>query len=266
MKRIATFLLCAATVMTLLCGCSEADPQITTITREDAPNKPTTTVTTAEAADPTTTTTTTTTVSTTTTTTTTTADVKVWISQSSEHYHCSEDCGDMVAPTRTSESRAIAQGLTPCEICYAPITTPPTVTTVPTTRPSVADGETSAGGAAIAELAVSLIGSPYTKGGTGPDAFDNPGFITYCYKQSGHTVSRTLSAVLNFGVEAPLDALQAGDILLFCEDESGKPTFAAIYIGGNRFVACKNPTSGTVEQALNNTYWLPRLIAARRAG
>ena len=60
--------------------------------------------------------------------------------------------------------------------------------------------------------------------------------------------------------------LQPGDILLFCEDGTGNPTFTGIYIGNSRFVACKNKDSGTMEQALNNTYWLPRLIAARRAG
>ncbi len=140
-------------------------------------------------------------------------------------------------------------------------------TTKPTTKPSVVvDSGESEVGTAIAELAVSLIGSPYQRGGTGPAAFDNPGFVTYCYKQSGLTVSRTLSSVMSFGVAASAEALQPGDILLFCENESGNPTFAGIYIGGSRFVACKNADSGTVDIALNNTYWLPRLIAVRRAG
>lgn len=141
-----------------------------------------------------------------------------------------------------------------------------TTATQPTPRPTVPDDSHGSDiGTAIAQCAVECIGSPYRSGGTGPDAFDNPGFVTYCYKQSGLTVSRTLSAVLSFGVEAPTDALQPGDILLFCEDDTGNPTFAGIYIGNSRFVACKNPDSGTVEQALNNAYWLPRLIAARRA-
>ena len=135
-----------------------------------------------------------------------------------------------------------------------------------TVKPTVADnGTDNTIGTAIARCAVDLIGSPYAAGGTGPASFDNPGFITYCYKQSGYTVSRTLTSVLSFGTEAPTDALQAGDILLFCEDGTNKPTFAGIYIGNDRFVACKNKDSGTVEQTLNNTYWLPRLIAARRA-
>ena len=139
-------------------------------------------------------------------------------------------------------------------------------TTVAAKPTVVADGANSKVGTAIAQCAVDLIGSPYAAGGTGPASFDNPGFITYCYKQSGYPVSRTLTSVLSFGAEASTDALQAGDILLFCEDGTNKPTFAGIYIGNNRFVACKNKDSGTVEQTLNNSYWLPRLIAARRAG
>ncbi len=149
--------------------------------------------------------------------------------------------------------------------------TTPTVSTdtVPTTRPTasvtVTDTDSSAVGTAIAECAASLVGTPFVAGGNSTAGFDNPSFVAYCYRQSGYTVPRALKSMLTFGTEASTDALQAGDLLLFCEDDTGTPTFAGIYIGGGRFVACKNKDSGTVEQALNNTYWLPRLIAARRA-
>lgn len=149
--------------------------------------------------------------------------------------------------------------------------TTPTVdsTTAPTTRPTanvtITDTGSSVTGTQIAECAVSLIGTPYVAGGNSSDGFDNPSFVSYCYRQSGLNLPRALKSMLTFGSEASTDALQAGDLLLFCEDGTGAPTFAGIYIGGGRFVTCKNKDSGTVEQALNNTYWLPRLIAARRA-
>lgn len=172
--------------------------------------------------------------------------------------------GGTTTATTTVATDPSAEGTTPSS---TPTVSKTDKTTQPTTRPTVVTDEGSSEvGTAIAQRAVALVGSPYQSGGTGPDAFDNPGFVTYCYKQSGYTVSRTLSSVLSFGTEAPTDALQPGDILLFCENDTGKPTFAGIYIGNSRFVACKNPNSGTVEQALSNSYWLPRLIAARRAG
>lgn len=213
MKRTLTVLLCAAALMTLLCGCSDKEATITDITRG-------------------------------------TGD------------------GGTTAATTTVTTDPSAEGTAPSSAPSASRTDKTTQpTTQPTTRPTVVtDGGSSEVGIAIAQRAVELVGSPYQSGGTGPDAFDNPGFVTYCYKQSGYTVSRTLSSVLSFGVEAPTDALQPGDILLFCENDTGKPTFTGIYIGNSRFVACKNPNSGTVDQALSNSYWLPRLIAARRAG
>ena len=210
MKRTLTILLCAAALMTLLlCGCSDKEPTITSITRGTG-------------------------------------------------------AGGQTVTTTTVATDPSAEGSVPTS---APSAGKTTKATQPTARPTVVtDGDSSEVGTAIAQRAVDLIGSPYTAGGTGPAAFDNPGFVAYCYKESGYTVSRTLSSVLSFGAEAPTDALQPGDILLFCENGTGKPTFAGIYIGNSRFVACKNKESGTTEQALNNSYWLPRLIAARRAG
>lgn len=140
------------------------------------------------------------------------------------------------------------------------------VTGGPTTLPTVGQSESGSElGRRIAETAIGLIGTPFKNGASGPDAFDNPGFVSYCYKQNGQTVARRASAMLNYGVEAPLDALQAGDILLFCNELGGEVQFAAIYIGGDRFVACNNPETPTKEQKLDKSYWLPRLVTARRA-
>ncbi len=136
----------------------------------------------------------------------------------------------------------------------------------PTTLPTVAaDGKTSEVGNAVAQTAISLIGTPFESGATGPDSFDNPGFVSYCYKQAGYSVTRRVSAMLSFGVEAPLSALQPGDILIFCNEIGGDAQFVGIYIGGDRFVACNNPETPTKTQKLDNTYWLPRLLTARRA-
>ena len=138
--------------------------------------------------------------------------------------------------------------------------------TATTTLPSIStDGESTAVGNAIAQTAISLIGTPFETGANGPDAFDNPGFVAYCYKQSGFSVARRASAMLNFGEEASPDALQPGDLLLFCNDIGGEAQFVGIYIGDDQFVACNNPGSLTKAQKIDNKYWLPRLLAARRA-
>ncbi len=182
-----------------------------------------------------------------------------------------QDDGDITVITKASVSYSLQTTTTTA----APTTTPYTAQTVvgnttqsgtPTTLPTVAtDGATTEVGNTIAQTAISLIGTPYKSGGTGPDGFDNPGFVSYCYKQAGYSVTRRASAMLNFGVEAPLNALQPGDILLFCNEIGGEAQFVGIYIGGDQFVACNNPESPTKAQKLDKKYWLPRLLTARRA-
>lgn len=137
--------------------------------------------------------------------------------------------------------------------------------TAATTLPTVAQGEGSTEiGNRIAQTAISLIGSPYKVGGSGPDEFDNPGFVSYCFKQNGFTVARRASAMATFANEAPLSALLPGDLLVFCNELGGEAQFVGIYIGGDQFVSCNNPESPTKTQKLDNKYWLPRLLTARR--
>ena len=132
-----------------------------------------------------------------------------------------------------------------------------------TTLPSIGTSEgNSATGDAIAQLAVSLIGTPFKNGGSGPDAFDNPGFVTYCYKQNGYTVPRKATAINNYGLDVNPEEIQPGDILVFCNEIGEDAGFVAIYIGDNQFVA--NPNSGTKVHKLNGSYWSQRFLSARR--
>jgi cell wall-associated NlpC family hydrolase len=141
-----------------------------------------------------------------------------------------------------------------------------TGTTTTTTLPSVVIGESGSTetGKAIAELAVSLIGTPFEFGADGPDAFDNPSFVVYCYKQFGYSVPRKASGMAFYGEDVPPDELQVGDILVFCNEIGGDPDFCGIYIGDEQFVSCNNPGSPTKAQKLSASYWSERFIAARR--
>ena len=135
--------------------------------------------------------------------------------------------------------------------------------TTPTTV-VINDSNASESGKAIAQLAVSLVGTPFTFGGTGPDAFDNPGFVVYCYKQNGFSVPNKAAKMALWGEDVPPDMLQAGDIVLFANDIGGAPSFCGIYIGDEQFVACNNPDNPTKVQRLDVEYWGQRFICARR--
>ena len=143
-------------------------------------------------------------------------------------------------------------------------TTDASGSTATTTLVSIADEDASESGKAIAQLAVSLIGTPFVTGGTGPDGFDNPSFVVYCYKQNGYTVPRKASAMATWGEDVAPDQLQAGDILVFANDIGGPAQFCGIYIGNEQFVSCNNPDSPTKAQKLDAKYWGPRFLCARR--
>lgn len=120
-------------------------------------------------------------------------------------------------------------------------------------------------GEAIAQLATSLVGTPYQSGGNGPDAFDNPGFVVYCYRENGYKgVPRKATAIQTYGNEVLPDERQAGDILVFCNELGEEAGFVGIYIGNDEFVASTNPNTPTKVHKLNQAYWLPRLLAVRR--
>ena len=123
----------------------------------------------------------------------------------------------------------------------------------------------SSTGEAIARLAQSLVGTPYQSGGNGPDAFDNPGFVVYCYRQSGYTVPRRAADMLNYGVEVPVDQRDVGDIVVLCNEIGEGAGFVGIYIGNDQFVASTNPNTPTKIHKLDKSYWMPRLLSVRRA-
>ena len=134
-----------------------------------------------------------------------------------------------------------------------------------TTLPSIGTNEgNSETGDAIAQLAISLIGTTFKNGGTGPTEFDNPGFVSYCYKQSGYTVPRKATSINNYGLDVNPEEIQPGDILVFCNEIGEDAGFVAIYIGDNQFVASTNPTAGTKMHKLDASYWSQRFLSARR--
>lgn len=156
-------------------------------------------------------------------------------------------------------------GTTTAAVDESPDESTTTTKNTTTTLPSLGnDNGNSQTGDAIANLAISLVGTPFKNGGNGPAEFDNPGFVAYCYKQNGFTAPRKATSLLNYGVDITPEAIQPGDILVFCNELGEDAGFVGIYIGNHQFVASTNPNSGTKVHKLNNSYWGPRLLAARR--
>lgn len=102
---------------------------------------------------------------------------------------------------------------------------PPGDTAAP---PVASSGE----GAAVVQAALSRIGSPYSWGATGPNAFDCSGLIKWAFLQNGKSLPRSSQALAQGGQPVAVSDLQPGDIVTFYSDVS----HAGIYIGDGMMV------------------------------
>ena len=136
--------------------------------------------------------------------------------------------------------------------------TDPTQPAEPTTPPA---GDK---GAAVAAQAQSLIDKPFKMGATGPDEFDNSGFIYYCYMQNGVTLPRRTGDMFKAGTAVEKADLQPGDVVFFYMDTEGAAQFAGIYMGNQKFISCNNEESPVKEQDMSWPYYAERFLGARR--
>uniref|UniRef100_A0A5Q5CLY5 NLP/P60 protein n=1 Tax=Mycobacterium sp. (strain JLS) TaxID=164757 RepID=A0A5Q5CLY5_MYCSJ len=102
---------------------------------------------------------------------------------------------------------------------------PPVENAVP---PAAPGGE----GVAVVQAALSRVGSPYSWGATGPNAFDCSGLIKWAFLQNGKSLPRSSQALAQGGQPVAISDLQPGDIVTFYSDVS----HAGIYIGEGMMV------------------------------
>ena len=115
----------------------------------------------------------------------------------------------------------------------------------------------------LAIYALGLIGVVYRYGGETPDrGLDCSGLVQLSYAEAGLHVPRTTTALLRDG--RPAADPEPGDLLLFSENEPGKPTHVGIYAGDGRFVDAPQ-TGGRVRLAsLDDPWYRERYVGAGR--
>lgn len=131
-------------------------------------------------------------------------------------------------------------------------------------------GTSSAGSAPVAasgdaqsllSYASQFLGIPYVWGGTSPSGFDCSGFTQYVFRHVGINLSRTSQTQFNQGTSVARSNLEPGDLVFFSTYGSGA-THVGIYAGNSTMIDSSN--GGVVYQNINDSYWGPRYLGARR--
>ena len=136
----------------------------------------------------------------------------------------------------TPDQRAVLAdpGPPPPPLPGAPAPADPAIVAMPGQPPAEAAAPPAATGegAAVVQAALTRVGSPYSWGATGPNAFDCSGLIKWAFLQNGKSLPRSSQALAQAGQPVAISDLQPGDIVTFYSDVS----HAGIYIGDGMMV------------------------------
>jgi murein DD-endopeptidase len=134
---------------------------------------------------------------------------------------------------------------------------------IDTTLPPTQTGAAPSVGSEIVIRAISLIGSPYRFGGSGPTSFDCSGLVRYVHQELGIEVPRTAAEQYRAATPVPVNDLEPGDLLFF-RTAGKRISHVAIYAGSGRFVHAPQTGRPIEIRTLDDDYYRPRLAGAGR--
>jgi len=114
----------------------------------------------------------------------------------------------------------------------------------------------------VVAKALQYQGVPYVFGGMSPSGFDCSGFIRYVFAEAGISLPRTADAQYLVGYAIDYLHLQPGDLVFFTTYLPG-PSHSGIYLGNGKFISATS-SRGVAVVSMDNSYWKPRYIGARR--
>jgi cell wall-associated NlpC family hydrolase len=146
-------------------------------------------------------------------------------------------------------------------ICAAVLLLIAACTSTPRLVPATEPGDQQ--GAAIARVAMSLVGTPYEFGGADAHGFDCSGLAVYAHAAAGLDIPRTARDQDGTARPIALRDLRPGDLLFF-RISSRHVNHVGIYIGERRFVHAPRRGEVVTVASLDDPYFRKRLVRAGR--
>ena len=103
-------------------------------------------------------------------------------------------------------------------------------------------------GQTAVQAALTRIGSPYSWGGSGPNAFDCSGLVMWAFGQAGVNLPHSSQALARGGQAVSMDQMQPGDLVTYYSDAS----HVGIYIGDGMMVHASTYGSPVAVAPVNN--------------
>jgi probable lipoprotein NlpC len=106
------------------------------------------------------------------------------------------------------------------------------------------------------------LGTPYLSGGNTKSGADCSGFVSSVYREKeGVYIPRTTSEEFKMGTSVDKKDLIVGDLVFF--GEYTRINHVGIYVGSGNFIHAST-SSGVMVSPLEDIYWKPRYVGARR--
>lgn len=144
----------------------------------------------------------------------------------------------------------------------APVFTGVSATPASVATPSVAAAPASADGAQAAQVALTLLGTPYGRSG-GPGGLDAGGLVQAVYGRQGVALPSSPAALARRGTAVEPAALRSGDAVFF-SDPDGRVVHVGVYLGAGQFVHAPGPGDVVGLGSLYDPVWATAYAGARR--
>ncbi len=133
----------------------------------------------------------------------------------------------------------------------------------PAPRPPASAPLPAEPGAAIANLAASLIGTSYEFGGADLTGFDCSGLALFVHERVGISIPRSAAAQQRAAQAVPLTQLLPGDLVFF-RMGSGGIDHVGVYLGAGRFVHAPHRGVAVSSADLSAGFFAHHLVNAGR--